>query len=114
MKKNLCPYQILIVITDCEKWMEETVLNILNRYLTDKAIVSRAKGTAPSTMSEIFGFGTSEKSITSAIIESKNSNEIVGKLTDTLKFNETNNGIVFTLPITSMDSRIFYLMEEKK
>lgn len=111
MKKK-CPYQILIAIINEQKALETRLIKIINEYAS-KSIVSQASGTAPSSASDFFGFGITEKSILSAIIPSEKADEIMKFVSSSMNTNKNNKGIVMTLPLSAMDSRIFEELEAK-
>ena len=111
--KKTCPYQILIAIINDQKVLEAVLLKTLAKYSIDKTIVSKAKGTAPSAVSDFFGFGTTEKNMLSTIIQSSDAEEVVAEVSAQMNKNKNNRGVVFTLPLTGMDSRMFQNLEVK-
>lgn len=114
MKKILCPYQALVMIINEDQETEDKLLELLELYHIEKTMISKAKGTAPSSISDFFGFGVVEKMIVTTMIPSIKAKDILTKLTQELELNEKNKGIVLTLPLTGMDSRLFQQLEERK
>lgn len=115
MKKkiNICPLQILVlIINNTEK--EDVVETLLNKHGIEKSMISTAKGTANSTISDFFGFGIVEKLIISTFIPADKAKVIINDLVENLKLKERNKGIVFTLPLTSISSNILQLTGGKK
>lgn len=113
MKKKSCPFQILIIIMNQEKGLEDKIIDILDVYNVDKTIISRANGTAQSSVSDFFGFGITEKNIFTTIIQSEKAEDIVKSISKKMALNKNNKGVVFTLPLTGMDSRVFKNLEVK-
>lgn len=112
-KTNTCPYKALVVIVNDGKDTEEKVLTVLKKYNISRNVISSAKGTATSTLSDFFGFSVVDKIILSTFIDSPMASEIVGEITSTLQLDEKNRGIVFTLPITALSSNILGLWRKK-
>ena len=110
-EKNLCPYQILIAVINNQKVLEASLLKTLEKYKVEKAFVSKASGTAESTGFDFFGFGITEKDIFSCFVPTKFADEIISDVEANMKKNKHNKGIVFTLPLTAIDSRIFENLE---
>ena len=111
-KKNLCPYQILVAVINNQKVLEASLLKTLEKYSVEKVFVSKASGTAESSISDFFGFGITEKDIFSCFVPSKFADKIIEDVEQNMKKSKHNKGIVFTLPLTALDSRIFENLEE--
>lgn len=107
MKKQESPYQILVAIINRQKVLEVTLLKLLSKFSVDKNIISKAYGTAPSSVSDFFGFGTTEKSIITSIVPASKSSEILEEISKSMDKNKNNRGVAFLLPLTGMDSRMF-------
>ena len=113
MKKKESPYQILVAIINRQRVLEVTILKILSKFSVDNNIISKAYGTAPSGVSDFFGFGTTEKSIVTSIVPASKSHEILNQISMSMDKNKNNKGVAFLLPLTGMDSRIFQILGEK-
>ena len=111
-KKKQCPYKILIAILNQEKNIEEKVLDILKKYEISRTVVSMAQGTAPSNISDFFGFGVTERMILSTFVEADKSKEIVDCLQNSLEEDKKNKGMIFTLPLTALSSNILGLWRD--
>jgi len=110
-EKKTCPYQILIAIINNQKVLEASLLKTLEKYSVEKAFVSRASGTAESSISDFFGFGITEKDIFSCFVPAEIADNIIEDVEANMKKSKHNKGIVFTLPLTAIDSRIFESLE---
>lgn len=110
-KKNLCPLQALVLICNSDEKLEKLAHYILLKYGVSHELIHHATGTASSAILDMFGVGTSEKMILSAFIPSDHSNVIMENLNLSLKLEEKNKGIAFTLPITGMASNIMEELE---
>lgn len=112
-KKNYCPYKALIVIVNEGKNYEEKILSVLKKYDISRSMISLAKGTAPSTISDFFGFSIENKILISTFIETDMTKEIIFDLKESLELDKKNKGLVLTLPITALSSNILGLWREK-
>lgn len=108
-KANTCPYKALLVIVNEGKDTEDKVLSILNKYAISKSVISSAKGTATSNLSDFFGFSIVNKIILSTFIDAPLATEIIEDITRTLQLDQKNRGIVLTLPLTALSSNIIGL-----
>ncbi len=108
-KKNYCPYKALIVVVNEGKTYEDKILAVLKNYDISRSVVSVAKGTAPSNISDFFGFGIENKTLVSTFVESDRAKEIMFELKETLELDKKNKGLVLTLPITALSSNILGL-----
>ncbi len=112
-KKNTCPYKALIVIINEDTNSEEKVTQIFSTYNIAHSMISTAKGTATSTISDFFGFSIVDKIIISTFIPAKESKKIIEHITATLQLEEKNRGMVFTLPLTALSSNILTLWRKE-
>lgn len=108
-KKNRCPYKALIVVVNEGKVYEEKVLSVLKKYDISRSMISLAKGTAPSNLSDFFGFSVDNKSMVSTFIDSDKTEEIIADLKKELESDAKNRGLIVTLPITALSSNILGL-----
>lgn len=112
-KQNICPYKALVVIANEGKDTEEKIISVLKKYDISRNVISSAKGTATSTLSDFFGFSVVNKVILSTFIDYEMVTEILNDITQTLQLDEKNRGIVFTLPLTGLSSNILGLWRKK-
>lgn len=108
-KKNRCPYKALIVIINEGRNIEDKVLYVLKSFDISRNFISFAKGTAPSTLSDFFGFGVDNKILISTFVEVEKVSEIISDLQELLQLDKKNKGMIFTLPITALSSNILGL-----
>lgn len=108
-KRSPCPYKALMIIIDVAKHVEDKILSVLESYQITRSMISFAQGTAPSTISDFFGFGIVDKMVLSTFVDTKLAETIVMDLQNVLQEDEKNRGIIFTLPITALSSNIIGL-----
>lgn len=111
-KKNPCPYKALVIIINEGRNMEDKVLYVLKNYDITRSMISYAKGTAPSTFSDFFGFGVDNKIVVSTFVDAEKAKEIIADLREILELDRRHKGLVFTLPITALSSNILGLWRE--
>ena len=111
-KKNLCPYKALIIIINEGRNIEDKVLYVLKNYDITRSVISFAKGTAPSSISDFFGFGVDNKIVVSTFVDSGRVGEITADLKEILELDKNNRGMMFTMPITALSSNILGLWRE--
>ncbi len=110
-KKKLCPLQALILICNNDEKLERLAHDILLKYGIAHELIHHATGTASSSILDMLGVGTSAKMVLSAFIPSDRADEIMSELNLSLRLEEKNKGLAFTLPITGMASNIMEELE---
>ena len=111
-KKNPCPYKALVIIINEGKNIEDKILYIFKSYDISRSMISFAKGTAPSTISDFFGFGVDNKIVVSTFVETAVVEEMIKDLQEILQLDKRDRGMIFTLPITALSSNILGLWRE--
>ena len=110
MKKKIsCPYKALMLIINEGRNIEDKIMYVFKTHDIMRSVISFAKGTAPSTLSDFFGFGVDNKIVVSTFVESEKAEEIIHDLKEILE----DRGMVFTLPITALSSNILGLWREQ-
>lgn len=114
MKKKIsCPYKALILIINEGRNIEDKIMYVFKTHDIMRSVISFAKGTAPSTLSDFFGFGVDNKIVVSTFVESEKAEEIIHDLKEILEVDKRDRGMVFTLPITALSSNILGLWREQ-
>lgn len=112
-KKTPCPYKALLIIANNEKNTENTIISILNKYNITTSMISSAQGTAPSTISDFFGFGIIDKIVFSTFIPASLTEKIIENLQTALQTDDKNKGMIITLPITALSSNVLEIWRIK-
>lgn len=106
--KKLPPSPIEVLVTIVGPSETDNVLKILNEFGEQNTLVVLGHGTTESELIQLFGFGVIERTITFSIIQTKNSSALVEKINTDLQFEtEERKGLVFTLPIKSIEKNFF-------
>ena len=113
MKKNVCPLQALVLICNDDEKLEKTAYETLKSFGVTHELIHHATGTASSAILDMLGVGISKKIILSTFIPTEEATNIIQALDTSLKLEEKNKGIAFTLPITGMASNIMEELEIK-
>ena len=106
------PIEVMFTITNDAAVNE--VNKILNEFKDSECIALYAKGTVKSEIVDLFGFGILERMLTITIISTKNRRELLERISTDLKFNtEEGRGLVFTVPINSIEKQALNLLNIK-
>ncbi|MFA6860140.1 MAG: hypothetical protein WCR30_01975 [Clostridia bacterium] len=108
-KGNGSPLELLITIVERHRGHE--VCEILNTNQDVTHINCIGYGTADSEIADLFGFGISERDVVLSLVQSENSVEILKKLNEKFDFNKKNNGISFTIPVNSIEKKLYNLLK---
>lgn len=113
-KKNPCPYKAMVIIINEGRNIEDKLMYVFKNYDISRSMISYAKGTAPSTLSDFFGFGVDNKIVVSTFVEAEKVKELTNDLQEVLQLDKKNRGMIFTLPLTALSSNILGLWRESK
>jgi len=102
--------KLLVIIS--EEGYEKDFKKIYDKYNINLKIVTRAKGTASSSLLEYFGLTETNKSVNLAVIPNCSEIDILNEINDILNIKKHGRGIAFTLPLSS--SNKFLLDNFKK
>ncbi len=72
----------------------------------------RAKGTAPSEMLDILGFGGTSRLITITLVQKQRIKEIFKVLTKELFYHQRGGGIAFSIPVTGAQSSVYECLKQ--
>jgi len=108
-KKNPCPYKALVIIINEGRNIEDKIQYVFKTHDISRSMISFAKGTAPSNLSDFFGFGVDNKIVVSTFVESEKAVEIMHDMQELLQVDKRDKGMMFTLPITALSSNILGL-----
>lgn len=108
-KKIISPIDLLIVIIPRHKGNK--VCKILNDYKIYTHVNCIGYGTAESTIADLFGFGIKERDIVFAIIPTDKGEKLLDVFENEFKFEEKDNGLAMTLPINSIEKKLFDLIK---
>lgn len=96
------PIDLLFVVTNSDA--VEKLNEILNRYKLNNNLAIFANGTVDSEIVDLFGFGILNRMLTTSIIQTSKSQELLKNISDELGFEtEEGKGIAFTVPINSIE-----------
>lgn len=96
--------EMLVLIINKEK--SDYACELLKSLKSDLNVACRGKGTASSSMANLFGLGSLEKDIIISIIKLKDSEKILQTLNEKLQLEHKHYGIAFTIPMKSATSEL--------
>ncbi len=99
------PIEMIAVITDRHKTDE--VAKILTNYGISSQAIIMAKGTADSSIGDIFGFGIIDKDVICGFCEVEKTDKVMKDIEEQLQLNKPHNGVVMTIPINAISSDLF-------
>ena len=91
-----------VVITIVSRGKGETVLEVLRENKILQNTICQGRGTAPSSILEMLGLGSTEKDIVLSFVKKEKSGDIIKKISEKLVFSKPGNGISFTVPLQSV------------
>ncbi len=113
MKENKikAPIKLLISITDRGEAKE--VENYLSSRNLNTGIVFMGKGTAETSLGDIFGFGISDKDVLAVLIPVSKEKEIIHDINDITGIEKDKYGLTFVMPIQSAGSDLLEILGVK-
>jgi len=102
------PIEMLYVIISHKKLAD--VEKIFEKHGISHFSVMMGKGTANSTLGDIFGFGIIDRDIITTVIPVKLANDILDELNTTLKLDIPHKGVAFTTTIDAITSDALEIM----
>jgi len=100
-KLSICD-GIKLMVTIIDRGKGEKVADICKENNVSFNFICLGRGTANSEILEYFGLGDTEKDIVMSSVPEDRATSIVRELSKKLQLNKPGNGIVFTIPISSV------------
>lgn len=110
MKKIKAPFEIVGVIV--KRNMSDKVVEILKANSSDFHLVCMAEGTASTQVMEMFGFGMESREVVWGLIKTEEIKNTLKILSKEMDFDDSTNGIAFTLPLTSATSVVLEMAKK--
>lgn len=105
------PIEMLYVIASHKKLAD--VKKIFEDHGISHFSVMMGKGTANSTLGDIFGFGIIDRDIITTVVPVKHAGQILDELNEALKLDVPHNGVAFTTTIDAITSDVLDIMNIK-
>lgn len=94
--------KIDIIFTIVSRGKGETVVDFLRDNGVLISTMSLGRGTAPSSILEMLGLGSTEKDIVMSFVKNEDSKKILKAISEKMDFAKPGKGISFTVPIQSV------------
>lgn len=104
MKKANFSDKLSILLAICDNEQESVLNDFLARKNLKNGLIFMGKGTAESTIADIFGFGLSDKLITAIFVRESIQDKLITELTDVLGIEKDKYGLTMLLEASSASS----------
>ena len=95
-------YKMDLVFTVLSRGLGNKVVDICDKNGVNVSLMFPGRGTATSSILEMFGLGSTEKDIVISCIRSERSPAIIANIAEKLNFSKPGTGISFSVPMQSV------------
>ena len=95
-------YKMDLVFTVLPRGLGNKVVDICDKNGVNVSLMFPGRGTATSSIIEMFGLGSTEKDVVISCIRSERSPEIIKDIGEKLEFSKPGSGISFSVPMQSV------------
>ena len=95
-------YKMDLVFTILPRGFGNKVIEICQENGVNVSLMFPGRGTATSSILEMFGLGATEKDVVISCIRSEKSGEVISDIDKKLEFSKPGSGISFSVPMQSV------------
>ncbi len=101
--ETICSTQRMdLIFTVVSRGKGENVLDLLREDGILQNVICHGHGTAPSSILEMLGLGSSEKDVVLSFVKNENSKKIIKHISERMEFSKPGKGIAFIVPLQSV------------
>lgn len=101
--ETICSTQRMeLIFTVVSRGKGETVLDLLRDDGILQNVICHGHGTAPSSILEMLGLGSSEKDVILSFVKYEDSKKILRHISEKMEFSKPGKGIAFMVPVQSV------------
>lgn len=110
MKKEKVVDKFSVMLAICDNEQEDILQAYLTKHKLGAGVIFMGKGTAESSIADIFGFGLSDKLITCVLVPEHSQEKLIMELTEVLGIEDDHFGLTMLLETSSATSVVMDLV----
>ena len=114
MRKAKYSDRISVLVAICDDDQVEILQEYLTRKKLKNGLIFMGKGTAESTVADVFGFGLSDKLITALLVPESIQDKLITEITNLLRIEEDRFGLTMLLKTSSASGEVLDMVGIKE